>query len=204
MELGKGGFGDQMGAKLVMRPLITDLAGLHGNWGVRCIGPDGKLKWEEPFKNYVVNEGKQKVLETVLKLQSVGVLNWWVGLLEGPDTGWHRPIDHDWTVADLTTANGTLFVDYSEGNNQQWVGGSVTLVGGSPPTTATVDNSASTANFTISANASTIAGAFLVSTNVKNPPSGSLYAVGKFVTGDKPANQNDTLQVTATFTATSP
>ena len=63
-----------------------------------------------------------------------------------------------------------------------------------------VDNVSNEAVFTIDTNGSTIGGVFLISTNAKAVPAGALYSAGAFNLGDKSADDDDTLTITAEFT----
>lgn len=82
---------------------------------------------------------------------------------------------------------------YDEAARQAWVDGGVSG--------QTVSNSGSAAVFTISANGTTIAGAFLTGDSTKGGTSGILGAVVNFTAGSKTLDDNDTLSVTYTITA---
>jgi hypothetical protein len=60
-----------------------------------------------------------------------------------------------------------------------------------------ITNSASPSSFTMTANAQTIAGAFLCS--VSSGTSGILFSAGDFTGGDKIVDSGDTLSVTYQF-----
>jgi hypothetical protein len=157
-----------------------------GHYTVRCIGPDGKEKWVEEFDNLVVDEGLNHILNTVLNGDSQ-VSTWYVGLLEAspsPAAGWTK-----------TEVGAADFVDYDEATLPTW-----TPDGAS--SAESISNSSSTADFTISQDSSSIGGAYLASANTKAVEGGAaiIYSAGAFTGGNKPADDNDTLQVTATFT----
>lgn len=64
-----------------------------------------------------------------------------------------------------------------------------------------VDNSASKAVFTISANATIVGGAFIVSNSTKGGTTGVLYGIGAFSGGDRTLADGDTITITITATA---
>jgi hypothetical protein len=81
---------------------------------------------------------------------------------------------------------------YDEAARQTWTDGGVS--------SQSVSNSASPATFTISTDGTTVGGLFLTSVSTKGGTTGTLYAAGAFSAGDKSLDDNDTLDVTATFT----
>lgn len=143
----------------------------------------GHLKWENDWKNLVVNSGLDHYLDVALSA-GAQITSWYLGLLAASPT----PLA-TWTPTEIAAND---FVDYDEANLVAWSDGGVSG--------QSVDNSASTANFSINQNASSIGGAFLISTNAKATPAGTLLAAGAFTGGNKAADDGDTLQVTATFT----
>jgi len=110
--------------------------------------------------------------------------SWFVGLLASSPSPAAA-----WTSTEIASND---FVDYDEADLQAFVDGGVS--------SQSMDNSGSPAEFTIDTNSSTIGGAYLIGTNAKASPSGTVYAAGTFSGGDKSADDDDTLQVTATFT----
>ena len=64
-----------------------------------------------------------------------------------------------------------------------------------------VDNSASKAVFTVSANDTTIGGAFIATNSTKGGSTGTLYGGGAFTAGDKTIDDGDVLNVTVTASA---
>jgi len=160
---------------------------LRGRWAVECRRSDGTLRWRETIENLVVNQGLDEILNATLAAQTQHTA-WFVGLLASSPS----PLP-GWTKTEVGAAD---FVNYDEATLPAW-----TPNGASSG--QSVSNSASKAVFTISVDSSTIGGAYLASTNTKAVESGSaiIYAAGAFTGGDKNADDNDTLSVTATFTA---
>jgi len=144
----------------------------------------GGLKWEESYENLVVNEGLDHILDVALSGGAQDT-SWFVGLLAATPSP-----AATWTATEIATND---FVNYDEATLQAWTDGGVSG--------QSVDNSASPAAFTISTNGSSIGGAYLIGTNAKATPAGTLYAAGAFTGGNKAADDGDTLQVTATFTS---
>jgi len=174
---------DTYQATLTRKREHTEGARCKGRWHVVCKDPDGNIKWEEKYTNLVVNEGLDYLLDVGFA-GGAQVDPWYVGLLgssPSPAAGW--------TDADLAAVD---FVDYDEATLQEFDEGAVA--------SQSVDNSASKATFTISSDASTIGGAFLISGSDKATPSGTLYCAGAFSGGDKSADDNDVLEITVTLT----
>jgi len=143
------------------------------------------LKWAEQFENLVVNAGLDDSLDKHLKGSSYTAA-FYIGLTDGTPT----PAAAD-TMA--SHAGWTEVTAYDEANR-------VTLTLGSV-SGQSVDNVGNEADFTISANDTTVGGAFVTTANDKGGSTGTLYGVGAFSAGDKTLDDNDTLQVTITCTA---
>lgn len=151
---------------------------------IRGLIHGGDLKWEYGFPNLVLNGGLDHALDIVLSGGTQDT-SWFVGLLAASPS----PLA-TWTATELASND---FVNYDEATLQAFVDGGVS--------SQSLDNSASTADFTISTNGSSIGGAFLIGTNAKATPAGTAYSAGAFSGGNKAADDNDTLSVTYTFTA---
>lgn len=144
----------------------------------------GAHKWSEAWENIVVNQGLNDLLDVTLSGATQDT-TWFVGLIAtDPPTV---------AAADTLASHGgwTEFTNYDEANRVAWVDGGAS--------SQSVSNSGSPAVFTISADSSTVGGAFL--SGVNSGTSGRLYAAGAFTAGGKSLDDNDTLSVTATFTA---
>ena len=174
---------DRFGARISKRPGTISAAAFHGRWDFICRDADGNVKWTDHIDNLVTNEGLNHLLDVTLSGATQDT-TWFVGLTDGTPTA----------AAGDTLASHAGWVEvtaYDEANRVAWVDGGVS--------SQSVSNSASPATFTISANGTTVGGAFLAGVNTGT--SGTLYAVGAFSAGDKSLDDNDTLDVTATFTA---
>lgn len=179
--------GDRITAAVRRRSKAEGGIEVRGHWTFTARDPDGNVKWREEIDNIVVNAGLNYLLDAGLS-GGTPVTTWYVGLTDGTPT----------VAAGDTMGSHAGWVEvtaYDEANRPTWQDGGVSG--------QSVDNSGNTATFTISTNGTTVGGAFLVSTNVPgaSPDSGTLYAAAAFSAGDKSLDDNDTLDVTATFTA---
>ena len=167
--------------------MYKDKLCVMGHYTVRCIDPDGNVKWEDGFDNLVVDEGLNHILEVVLANETAAVTTWYVGLLAAspsPAAGWTK-----------TEVGANDFVDYDEANLVQWQPDAV----GSK----SVSNGTTSADFSINQDSSSVGGAYLASTNTKAVEGGSaiIYSAGAFSGGNKAVDSGDTLQVTITFSS---
>lgn len=175
------GAGAQAGAPA---PVGNKQLAVH--WHIECWDPHGKLKWTEDYHNLVVNEGLDDSLDKHFKGSSYTAA-WYVGLTDGSPT---------FAAGDTMASHSgwTEVTAYDEAARLTLTLGSVSG--------QSVDNSGSPAQFTISANNTTVGGTFLVTDSTKGGTSGTLYGGGAFSAGDKTLDDNDTLSVTVTLTAT--
>lgn len=154
--------------------------------GVDSIAQD-YLLWDDDFKNLVVNEGLDDALDKYFKGSTYTAAHY-VGLTDGTPA----PAAGDELTG--THAGWTEITAYTEANRPSLVLGSVSG--------QSVDNTASKAEFTITANDTTMGGAFVCTDNTKGgSEAGVLYGVGAFSAGDKTLDTDDTLNVTVTLTA---
>ena len=179
--------------KSAMNPTASAKAGsqtcegrkLETTYHITAYDKNGNLKWEETFKNLVVNEGLNDSLDKHLK-GSAYTAAWYVGLTAGtptPDAGDTMAVHAGWTKV---TA-------YSQANRPALTLGAVSG--------QSVNNTGNEAEFTINANNTVIGGAFITSNNTKGGTTGILYGVGAFTAGDKTLDDLDTLKVTVTLSA---
>lgn len=157
---------------------------VHGHWDVKCFDKDGQLKWNESFENLVTNAGLDHVLDATLAAGSQ-ITTWYVGLAASTPT----PAAGDTAGSH---AGWTENENYDEAVRQTWTAGAV----GSQ----SVDNSGSTADFTMDTDSDTVGGLFLISDDTKGGSTGTLFSIGAFA-GDKNVDDGDTLQCTITYTA---
>ena len=152
-----------------------------GEWSMRCIR-NGEVAWQEDWTNIITTAGLNYLIDAGLS-GGTQITTWYVGLVNGATP--------TFAAADTAASHGgwTENTSYDEANRATFVDAG--------PSGGAVTNSASVAQFTISATA-TIGGAFLISNNTKGGTTGTLYAEGDFAT-DRSVVDNDVLEVTCTF-----
>lgn len=150
-----------------------------------CYDKDGNLKWVEEGQNIIVDTGLDEILDKFWK-GSAYTAAFYIGLTDGTPT----------VAAGDTMASHAGWAEvtaYSEANRQDLTLGSVS--------SQSVDNSASQAAFSIDTNSTTVGGFFITTDNTKGGTSGILIGAVAFTGGDKAVDDGDTLNVTATLTA---
>ena len=152
-----------------------------GFFDVKCFR-NGVLLWEDTALNLVVNVGLQHFLDVVF-ISGTQDTTWFCGLMAATPT-----------VAGADTlashSGWTEFTSYDETNRVAW----------SPTRTNQSIANSSAMVFTISANSSTVGGAFIAGVNTGT--SGVLMCGAAFTGGNKTGlNDNDVLNVTYTFSA---
>jgi hypothetical protein len=171
--------GAAFGAGAVMRPALTEeFRAPAFTYAVECIGPDGKLKWREEFKNLVTTAGKNDIIDKYFK-GSAYTAAWYLGL----------------------KGTGSAAVGDTLASHAGW--SEVTPYSGNRPaitfgTTSGGSNTATSVSYTINATA-TVAGAFVSSVNTGT--AGTLYSAGDFAASRSVAS-GDTLNVTLTVSQT--
>jgi len=154
-------------------------------WRFEARDPDGSIKWFEEVKNIIVNEGLDDILDKYYK-GSTYTAAFYVGLTDGTPT-----------VAGADTmashAGWTEVTAYDEAVRQTLTLGSVS--------SQSVDNVASKAVFTISADTTTVGGGFITTNSTKGGSTGTLVGAAAFTAADKSLDDDDTLTVTVTLTA---
>lgn len=166
----------------LVRRMVESLKGVKRRELERLLSGGG-LRWAESWENIVVNQGLNDLLDVTLSGATQDT-TWFVGLISATPTV---------AAADTLASHGgwTEVTAYDETNRVAWVDAGAA--------SQSITNSASPAVFTISANSTDVGGAFLAGVNTGT--SGRLYAAGAFTAGNKSLDDNDTLTVTATFTA---
>lgn len=157
-----------------------------GVFTVTCHDKDGNLRWADLAPNLVVNTGLQD-MNTKYFTGSSYTATWYIGLVGN-------------TASNTTFSGGDTLASHAgweenssySGNRKAATFGAATLADPS-----NINNSSSTASFTMNANA-TISGAFLA--NVATGTSGTLFSVSDFQSpGDRQVVSGDVLNVTYSF-----
>lgn len=172
-------------ADAILRARQLGEMGIDGHWDITCRDKNGNVKWRDTIENLITNAGLDHALDIVLS-GGTQITSWFVGLTDGTPT-----VAAGDTMS--SHAGWTEVTAYDEATREAFTDGGVS--------SQSVDNSGSAAQFTIDTNSTTIGGAFLASNSTKGGTTGTLFAVGAFSAGDKSLDDNDTLDVTATFTA---
>lgn len=170
------------------RSALSGMVKIRGLW--RAVHRDrfGKILSVDEWQNVVTDEGLNYALDAALS-GGTPITSWYLALLKTSPS----PATTSTYQNYMGTGNQEVTA-YDEATREAWVDGGVSG--------KSVDNVSSVATFTISANSTVIGGAALVSESTKgaNGAGPVLYAAGAFAAGDKTLDDDDTLDVTATFT----
>jgi len=170
---------------------ISEDTSVTGNYTVTCTAADGTIRWQDTFKNLVVNVGKTDLLNKYFAGTSYTAA-WYLGLVDGASSPTYNAADT------MSSHSGwTENVGYSQSTRPAAAFGSASASGGGPGSAGTGTISTSATAFTINASG-TIAGAFLTTSNTKSGTTGTLYSAGSFTTGNRSVLMGDTLNVTYT------
>jgi len=158
-----------------------------GVFTVTCLDKDGNEKWVEIAPNLVVNTGLQN-MNTQFFTGSAYTATWYVGLVNG-------------TSASTIFSGGDTLASHAGWTENSSYGGSrktATFGAATLSNISNINNSASTASFTMNATA-TIAGAFLTNVATGTTP-GLLFSAADFQSpGDRSVINGDVLLVTYSF-----
>ena len=157
-----------------------------GVFTVTCVDKNGTEKWVEIAPNLVVNTGLQD-MNTKFFTGAAYTAAWYVGLVNG-------------TSATTTFSGGDTLathVGWEENSSYTGTRKAATFSAATLADPSNINNSASTASFTMNANA-TIAGAFLA--NVTTGSTGLLFSAADFQSpGDRTVVSGDVLNITYSF-----
>lgn len=160
---------------------VSESANAQGHYEVECVGPDGKLKWNDTIENVVTNEGKNEALDQFLD-GTAYTAAWYMGLQNGSAP----------TISSTyLTPICTEVTDYTEANRPT-PDFSTAASSGSKQTVSAVA-------FSINATVD-VDGVMLSNLNTKGNTAGGgvLYSAGDFTGGTKSVANGDTLNVTYT------
>jgi hypothetical protein len=178
---------DQFSGGLVANTKAGEAAKASGFYEIECRDKDGNLKWSDATKNLVVNVGLQYMAGTALT-STTQITTWYIGLYGAaasntPAAGDTLAIHAGWTEITPYTGNRPA----------------ATFAAATNANPSVVTNTASKAQFTITAaGPTTVGGAFLCS--VSSGTSGTLFSAADFSSpGDRSVVAGDVLSVTYTF-----
>jgi hypothetical protein len=180
---------------IATRNFLLEDANVVGAFTVTCTDADGNLRWEETFKNLVVNVGKTDLLNKYFAGTSYTAA-WYLGLVDGGTSPTYNAAD---TMA--SHAGWTENTGYSQATRPAAAFGAASAAGGGAGSAGTGTIATSATAFSINSiilPSGTIAGAFLVSNSTKGGTTGTLYSAGSFTTGNRTVLSGDTLNVTYT------
>jgi hypothetical protein len=157
-----------------------------GTFTVTCYDQNGETKWVDIAPNLVTNVGLQS-MNTQFFTGSAYTAAWYVGLVNG-------------TAASTTFSGGDTLASHAGWTENSSYTGNRKAASFSAATLAdpsNINNSASSASFTMNANA-TVAGALLA--NVATGTTGLLFSAADFQSpGDRTVVSGDVLNVTYSF-----
>jgi hypothetical protein len=174
-----------IGADVTKGGVVGGMVAFHNTYTFEARDKNGKLKWVETIENIVVNTGLDDILDKYYK-GSTYTAAFYVGLTDGTPTV---------AAADTMASHAgwTEVTAYDEAVRQTLTLGSVSG--------QSVDNTASKAVFTISADSTTVGGGFITTNSTKGGSTGTLVGAAAFTAADKSLDDDDTLTVTVTLTA---
>ena len=196
-------FGDHAVVSMKTNAVVPEGMGVEGSWYVECRDKDGNLKWTEEFPNLVVAEGKELLLNTLLRTSSTYTT---VGPFLGLTKVSLTPVATD-TMTTLVTTNAAEFINYTVGGSA--VRGTAVFAAATSTGTTPSNVTSSTATaitYTITGAGGTVYGCFLVTgtgaVNTQGSTAGTLYSEGNFAVA-KATTAGDTVSVTYSTSATS-
>jgi len=153
---------------------------IGGIFDVECIGPDGKVKWQDQAKNIVTKQGLDHLLNVVFH-GTTPISPWYVGLWGGssPTT--------DSTMATPVFTECTKYAD----TRKEFVEGAAS--------SQSISNTGNAASFAINDTDTDVKGAFIcAATSGTTAP---LFCAAAFTQGTKSVANGDTVNVTYTLSA---
>lgn len=166
---------------------------LIGRFSAVCIGPDGKIKWEDAFPNTVSTEGKNLALDTILAGSAYTVVGPFMGLIS--NTGWTATAAAD-TAAQINGTNA--WKEAGSTNNPVYTGTRKTAVYNAASAGSKALSAALSFAIT-STGPDIVKGAFIVygtgALSTINNTAGKLLSAGVFTGGDKSVSNGDTLNI---------
>jgi hypothetical protein len=185
---------DISGAEIARAGDTQEQVSITGSYEVKCFDADGNLKWEDSFKNIVVNTGKIDLLTKYFK-GTAYTAAFYLGLVNNAGFTTYAPGD---TMS--SHAGWVESAAYSNATRPLISFGTATASGGSSnPGVAGTGSISNTTAVTFNINATaTILGAFLTTDNTISGTSGTLYSAGSFTGGSRSVVNLDSLLITYT------
>lgn len=152
---------------------------LTGVYYVRCVRPDGFIRWEEKVENLIVNTGLDALLDNGLNSTEAGTTYLGLKNAGAPAAGDTMASHAGWTENE----------NYSEATRPDW---------GQGAASSQAVTNGTAVDFSIDTDSQTIAGIFATTNNTKGGTTGTLISAVDF-SSSKSADDGDTLQVTYTI-----
>jgi hypothetical protein len=186
MSTEKSKSGEKIRSDVVVKKGFVESLSSGGVFTVTCHDKDGNEKWVDIAPNLVVNTGLQ-AMNTQFFTGSAYTAAWYIGLVNN-------------TSASTTFSGGDTLASHAGwAENSAYTGNrkSASFSTATLADPSNINNSASPASFTMTANA-VICGAFL--TNVATGTSGLLFSAADFqAPGDRTVVTGDVLNITYSF-----
>lgn len=163
--------------------------GVGGHFDVRCVRPDGSIRWRKEIKNGIANQGLNKLLNVQFQ-GAAQITAWYMDLIATGAT-----LAAGDTYATHAGWAYTTSTNYSNATRPAW---------GPAASTAQSSTNAATVDFAIVATCTINGIAIVGGSNVKADVasgSGVLWSTGSFPGGEQALVSGDTLKVTYTVNA---
>lgn len=163
--------------------------GIGGHFNVRCVRPDGSIRWRKEIKNGIANQGLNKLLNVQFQ-GATQITTWYLDLIATGAT-----LAAADTYASHAGWSYTTTTNYSNATRPAWAPAA---------STAQSSTNAATVDFTIVATCTINGIAVVAGSSTKGDSasgSGVLWSTGSFPGGEQALVNGDTLKVTYTVNA---
>lgn len=170
-------------------PALALALAFCGTFDVKCVTPEGKLRWHQVVKNGVTNQGLNKILNVMFQ-SATQITTWYLDLTATGAT---------YAVGDTYASHAgwtyTTSTNYTQATRPTW---------GPAASTAQSSTNSSTVDFTMNATCTINGIAVVAGSSTKADSasgSGVLWATGAFPGGEQAVVAADSLKITYTVNA---